>query len=182
MSDVWLKVRGYVAAAIALVACPCHLVVTLPLLIALTAGTALGAFLRQNSALVFGVSTVLFVAGLYLAFRWMDQPTTVADPPTRRPRSRRRPRPAPAQMAGNGRSRVTLLHAPTCPTCPQAQTVWRGLQDQADFDYEEVDITTKQGRELAARYGIMRTPVTLINGEVTFRGAPSFDEALAAVR
>jgi cation transport ATPase len=56
MSDVWLEVRGYVAAAIALVACPCHLVVTLPLLIALAAGTALGAFLRQNSALVFGVA------------------------------------------------------------------------------------------------------------------------------
>jgi len=60
--------------------------------------------------------------------------------------------------------------------------LWRKLQDQADFDYEEVNITTKQGRELAARYGIMRTPVTLINGEVAFRGAPSFDEALAAVR
>jgi glutaredoxin len=181
MSDAWLEVRGYVAAAIALVACPCHLVVTLPLLIALTAGTALGAFLRQNSALVFGVSTVLFVGGLYLAFRWMGQPTTVADPPIRRPRPRRRQRSAPARVTGNGRPVVTLLHAPTCPTCPQVQDIWRMLQDQADFDYEEVDITTKRGRELAARYGIMRTPVTLINGEVTFRGVPSPDEALAIV-
>jgi len=103
MSDVWLKVRGYVAAAIALVACPCHLVVTLPLLIALTAGTALGAFLRQNSALVFGVSTALFVAGLYLAFRWMDQPTTVADPP------------AEADFGASGRQRSPRSHAGARP-------------------------------------------------------------------
>lgn len=90
MRDIWFEIRGYVAAAIALVACPCHLVVTLPLLLGLTAGTVLGAFLRQNTWLVFGVSIGLFVIGLYLALRWMGQPTTVTASPPRQPRPRRR--------------------------------------------------------------------------------------------
>lgn len=75
MDGLWLKVRGFVAAGVALVACPCHLVVTLPLLLSLTAGTVVGTFLRQNTWLAYGVATVVFVGSLFLVFRWMDQPT-----------------------------------------------------------------------------------------------------------
>lgn len=181
MNDLWFKIRGYVAAGVALVACPCHLVLTLPLLLSLAAGTALGAFLQQNTWLVYGVATVLFVGGLFLTFRWMDQPATTARTPARQRRQRRRQRSAPVQVPRNGRPKVTLVYAPTCRTCPQVQELWRELQDQADFDYEEVEITTARGRELAAQHGIMSTPVTLINGEVVFRGEPARDEALAIV-
>lgn len=182
MNDLWFKIRGYVAAGVALVACPCHLVLTLPLLLSLMAGTVLGAFLRENTWLVYGVTTALFVGGLFLTFRWMDQPAATANTPGRRPRRRRRQRSAPVQVSHNGHPKVTLVHAPTCPTCPQVQELWRELQDQADFDYEEVEITTERGRELAATHGTMNTPVTLINGKVVFRGEPARDEALAAVQ
>ncbi|MFQ5812197.1 MAG: thioredoxin family protein, partial [Anaerolineae bacterium] len=181
MNDLWFKIRGYVAAAVALVACPCHLLVTLPLLLSLAAGTALGAFLQQNTWLVYGASTALFVGGLFLTFRWMDQPMATANTQARRPRPRRQRMPAPTQSSSSGLPKVTLVHAPSCPTCPQAQTIWRELQQQIGFDYEEVNIITERGRGLAATYGIMSTPVTLIDGEVAFRGAPSPDEALLAV-
>lgn len=80
MKGLWLKVRGFVAAGVALVACrrwdtTRHLVVTLPLLLSLTAGTVIGAFLRQNAWLAYGVSTVVFVVSLFLVFRWLDQPS-----------------------------------------------------------------------------------------------------------
>lgn len=182
MDSLWLKARGYVAAGVALVACPCHLVLTLPLLLSLAAGTALGAFLQQNTWLVYGASTVLFVGGLFLTFRWLDQPVAAADTHARQPRQQRRQRSTPVQVSRNGHPKVTLVHAPTCPTCPQVQELWCELQAQAGFDYEEVEITTERGRELAAQHGIMSTPVTLINGEVVFRGEPSRDEALAAVQ
>lgn len=65
--------KGYVAAGIALIACPCHLVITLPLLLALTGGSALGLWLAQNQWLVWLAATGLFVGGLALAFVWLNQ-------------------------------------------------------------------------------------------------------------
>lgn len=183
MDTLWFKVRGYVSAAVALVACPCHLPLTLPLLLALTAGTALGGLLRQNIWLIYGTSTVLFVGGLYFAGQWLLDPDK-SDTRTlerRRPSDQRRT-PTPRAASENGRPMVTLVHTPNCSTCPQVQTLWRELQVEADFDYEEVTVTSERGRELAARYNMMSTPVTLINGEVAFRGEPVRDEALAAVR
>jgi hypothetical protein len=85
-----------------LVACPCHLLVALPLLLSLTAGTALGVFLKQNTWLVVGASTVLFVAGLFLTFRWLGQPTAVADTQAHRPRPQRQGTPASTQSSSHG--------------------------------------------------------------------------------
>lgn len=39
------------------------------------AGTVIGAFLRQNTWLAYGVATVVFVGSLFLVFRWLDQPS-----------------------------------------------------------------------------------------------------------
>jgi hypothetical protein len=56
-----------------LIACPCHLPVTLPILLALTAGTALGAFLADNVWLVVAVSTAYFIAALALGFSMLGR-------------------------------------------------------------------------------------------------------------
>jgi hypothetical protein len=45
---MWAKVKSCVLIGSALVVCPCHLPITLPLVTALFAGTALGAFLLNN--------------------------------------------------------------------------------------------------------------------------------------
>ena len=44
-----------------LLACPCHLIVTVPLLISLLAGTALGSFLSRNTGLVYTGAGIYFV-------------------------------------------------------------------------------------------------------------------------
>lgn len=74
MVVMWRKIKAYVAGIVAFIACPCHLPLTLPLLISLTAGTAFGAWLAYNTVLVGVISTVVFIDGLALAFRWFTQP------------------------------------------------------------------------------------------------------------
>ena len=62
--------KSYIAGALALITCPCHLVLLLPLLLALSAGTALHAFLVQHLTWLYVVSGVLFVVNLTLAVLW----------------------------------------------------------------------------------------------------------------
>lgn len=69
--EIWLTVRGYIAGAAAFVVCPCHLPLTLPLLLTLTAGTAVGGWLANNTTLIYVASAVLFIGGLLLAGKWL---------------------------------------------------------------------------------------------------------------
>lgn len=55
----------YVMAALAVVTCPCHL----PLLVAVLAGTTLGAALGEHWGLTLGVLSVLFVVSAWTAIR-----------------------------------------------------------------------------------------------------------------
>lgn len=74
MKGIWVKVKGYLAGVVALVACPCHLPITLPLLISLTAGTVFSAWLSRNILLVWITFALVFVAALVLAFQGIGNP------------------------------------------------------------------------------------------------------------
>jgi mercuric ion transport protein len=50
--------------------CPCHLIVTLPLLAFVLAGTALGSFLTRNTGLVFIFADIYFIVALLLGY-WL---------------------------------------------------------------------------------------------------------------
>lgn len=71
--SLWKRIRVYLAGAFVLVICPCHLPLTFPLLLALTAGTALGIWLQGKFWLIFGVSTAIFIGSLSLAYLWNAQ-------------------------------------------------------------------------------------------------------------
>ena len=81
MIVMWRKIRVYIAGVVAFITCPCHLPLTLPLLISLTAGTVFCAWLAAPGTLLLvgAISTVVFIGGLALAFNWFTQP---ACPPT----------------------------------------------------------------------------------------------------
>ncbi len=85
MLKAWHTIRGYLAGVAAFIACPCHLPLTLPLLISLTAGTAFGAWLVQNTILVGAISTVAFIGGLALALKWFAQPAACSPTPNATP-------------------------------------------------------------------------------------------------
>jgi len=63
-------IKGTVAGFVALIACPCHLPLTLPALLLLTSGTVAGVWLAANQWFVWIVAVLLFAGGLALAFRW----------------------------------------------------------------------------------------------------------------
>jgi len=56
-SGLALTVTGFLA-------CPCHLPLTLPLLLTLLGGTSLGLSLRENTGLIFVVATAYFLVAI----------------------------------------------------------------------------------------------------------------------
>jgi len=67
---LWQEIRWLVSAVIAMVSCPCHLPLTLPVLLSLTAGTVVGTWLAHNTPVIVGGSVVIFVSSLLLTLRW----------------------------------------------------------------------------------------------------------------
>jgi len=61
LSGAGLMVSGFIV-------CPCHLVVTLPLLASLLAGTALGSFLTHHTGLISTRAGIYFVGALALGY------------------------------------------------------------------------------------------------------------------
>ncbi len=60
------RIGGTLLAVTGFLACPCHLIITLPLLLSLLAGTALGSFLSQHTGLVYTGASIYFVVALAL--------------------------------------------------------------------------------------------------------------------
>lgn len=165
MSKTWHTLKGYVAGAIAFITCPCHLPITLPLLIGLTAGTAFSGWLAKNIFLVGVISTVIFIGGLALAMKWFGK----AKPPL------------PDIYAGL--PRVTLITSSACgAACRDAISAWQAVGEKYRFRLEEVDIVSPRGRDLAATHNVFTTPAAVVNGHIVLRGVPSLDRALEAVR
>src|SRR5258708_6220220 len=67
-------IGGVVLTVTGLLACPCHLIITLPLLISLLAGTALGSFLSRNTGLVYTGAGIYFVVALALGYWFLFGP------------------------------------------------------------------------------------------------------------
>lgn len=64
------SVGSYALLVTGFLACPCHLPLTLPLLIALFGGSALGGWLATHTGLIIGLSTGYFIAALVVGF-WL---------------------------------------------------------------------------------------------------------------
>jgi mercuric ion transport protein len=65
------RIGGVMLTVTGFLACPCHLIITLPLLISLLAGTALGSFLSRNTGLVYTGAGIYFVVALALGYWFM---------------------------------------------------------------------------------------------------------------
>ena len=60
------RIGGVVLTVTGFLACPCHLIITLPLLISLLAGTTVGSFLSRNTGPVYTGAAIYFVVALAL--------------------------------------------------------------------------------------------------------------------
>ena len=73
------RIGGVALTVTGFLACPCHLIVTLPLLISLLAGTALGSFLSRNTGLVYTGAGIYFVVALALGAWFLFGPKCEMD-------------------------------------------------------------------------------------------------------
>lgn len=116
----WDNIKGTFMAVTAFIACPCHLPLTLPLLLGLTAGTALGAWLSQNLMFVTITSAVYFLGGLALAFKWLGAGNSR--------RTAGQDQGLPLQGSATG----------ACLDCKPVQAAGPERRAAHDYDYEEV--------------------------------------------
>ena len=68
------RIGGIALTVTGFLACPCHLIITLPLLISLLAGTAVGSFLSRNTGLVYTWAGIYFVVALALGVWFLFGP------------------------------------------------------------------------------------------------------------
>ena len=68
------RIGGVVLTVTGFLACPCHLIITLPLLISLLAGTTLGSYLSRNTGLVYTGAGIYFVVALALGAWFLFSP------------------------------------------------------------------------------------------------------------
>ncbi len=74
------KVWGGVLFVTGFIACPCHLVITLPLILGLLAGTGVGAILGANTGLVYGVAGGYFIVALAAGWYLLNRKRSKAGP------------------------------------------------------------------------------------------------------
>ena len=78
--------------------------------------------------------------------------------------------------------KVEVFSTSTCPHCPAAidaaQKAKDKLGDAIDVEVFKID-ESMENRQKAIDYQIMAVPTIVIDGEVTFVGAPMADELIA---
>lgn len=73
--------------------------------------------------------------------------------------------------------KITLIGASWCPVTTQAKKFWEDLRRENDFDYEFIDIQSKEGKKLVKKYSIVSIPKTIIDSKIVFHGVPEKKEA-----
>jgi thiol-disulfide isomerase/thioredoxin len=79
-------------------------------------------------------------------------------------------------------AKVRLVYASWCPSCPAAKSFWTRLRQEIPFSYEEIDIDTPRGKELAERFGIRSVPTTLVGDRPYFVGVPDRQRAISLLK
>jgi glutaredoxin len=77
---------------------------------------------------------------------------------------------------------VQLVVADWCPQCRGAKTIWRMLSLEAGTAYEEVDIGSARGQELAARFQIKAVPSVIVNDTLCPGASRDVEEGRAVLR
>ena len=82
--------------------------------------------------------------------------------------------------------KVEVFSTSTCPHCPAAIDAAEKAKDKLGdaIDVESVKIddpNQPENRQRAIDYQIMAVPTVVVNGDVTFVGAPTEDELIAHI-
>lgn len=73
--------------------------------------------------------------------------------------------------------KVELLVSEWCPTCPQAEKVWRQVAEERDIEFAVLDMMQPEGRALAQRLRIRTIPAVAVDGVLQAVGVQSLSDA-----
>lgn len=76
---------------------------------------------------------------------------------------------------------VQLLVSDWCPTCPEAERIWREVAERRDIRFEVLDVAQAEGRELVGELRIRTIPSVVVDGELKGVGVLSREKAAALV-
>ena len=79
-------------------------------------------------------------------------------------------------------AKISVVYADWCPSCPGTKSFWKNLRNDIPFQYEEIDIDSEKGKEMAERLSIQSVPTTLVNGRVYFVGKPEKSRAIQVLK
>ena len=75
------------------------------------------------------------------------------------------------------------LSSPGCHICKQFEEFWHTIEaDWPNVTYQNVDVTTPEGQEMAGKYMIMASPGLILNGELWSTGGYNKDKFLEKLR
>lgn len=77
--------------------------------------------------------------------------------------------------------RVQLVVSDWCPTCPEAERIWREVAERRDIRFEVVDVAQAEGRQLIGELRIRTIPSVVIDGELKGVGVVGRQKALQLV-
>ncbi len=83
------KVWGGVLVVTGFIVCPSHLVITLPIILGLLAGTGVGVILAANTGFVYGIAGGYFIVALAAGWYLLKRTTSKAGPARRTPAHRK---------------------------------------------------------------------------------------------
>ena len=74
------KAWGGVLLVTGFIACPCHLIITLPIVLGLLAGTGVGAILANNTGFVYSIAGGYFIVALAAGWYLFNRKRSNAGP------------------------------------------------------------------------------------------------------
>ncbi|MEW5942515.1 MAG: thioredoxin family protein [Pseudomonadota bacterium] len=77
--------------------------------------------------------------------------------------------------------KIELLVSEWCPSCHQAEKIWREVSQERDFEFAVVDMSQPEGRALVSALRLKTIPALVIDGELKGIGVQSLAEARALV-
>lgn len=77
--------------------------------------------------------------------------------------------------------KLQLILTDNCTTCIQTIRIWREISELYGFEFEVLELGSKNGAELAAQHNLKVYPVLLVNNKVTAVGSPNKAKAIAII-
>lgn len=80
-------------------------------------------------------------------------------------------------------NKLILLGASWCPVTKQTRELFDQLKkEEPNFDYQYIDINSKEGKELVDKFFVTDVPKTIYQNKIVFHGKPPPQEVIKLLK